>query len=76
MCSVDLPARAIVANSKQYNDQYGCIYCESPGVQRDHAPMQRNWPYEPVVTLRSHNSIRANARKTLSTTEPDEVSFN
>ena len=38
--------------------------------------MQRNWPYEPVVTLRSHNSIRANARKTLSTTEPDEVSFN
>ena len=32
MCSVDLPARAIVLNMKQWNGAHGCLYCESPGT--------------------------------------------
>lgn len=32
MCSVDLPARAILLNMKQWNGVQGCLYCESTGT--------------------------------------------
>ena len=74
MCSVDLPARAILANSKQYNGEYGCIYCEAQGVQRRGAPMHRNWPYESVVPRRTHISILRNAKNSMTSTESEKVS--
>ena len=30
-CSVDLPARAMVSNTKQFNGKHGCLYCYHPG---------------------------------------------
>ena len=32
LCSVDLPARAILLNMKQWNGVQGCLYCESTGT--------------------------------------------
>lgn len=61
LCSVDLRARALVSNTKQYNGQYGCLYCESPGQAREQAPAIRDWPYEEDITMRSHDSIKRNA---------------
>ena len=34
MCSVDLPARALVLNMKQYNGKFACAYCENEGTPR------------------------------------------
>ena len=31
-CSVDLPARAILVNMKQWNGKEEILYCESPGT--------------------------------------------
>ena len=30
-CCCDLPARAVVLNTIQFNGWYGCNYCEQPG---------------------------------------------
>ena len=30
-CSVDLPARAMISNMKQWNGANGCLYCEEEG---------------------------------------------
>ena len=43
-CSVDLPARAIVLNMKQWNGQHGCLNCESPGTTVDGDHLHRYWP--------------------------------
>ena len=32
MCSVDLPARAMVLHMKQWNGAYGCAYCDDEGT--------------------------------------------
>lgn len=38
-CSVDLPAKAILTNMKQWNGKYGCVYCEEEGtIGDDHLP--------------------------------------
>ena len=31
-CTCDLPARALVLNAMQFNGEYGCSFCEQPGV--------------------------------------------
>ena len=36
MCVLDLPARAAVANTVQFNGAFGCLYCTEEGVIRDH----------------------------------------
>ena len=43
MCSVDLPARCLCANMKQFNGKHGCIYCENPGTARPSCPSVRDW---------------------------------
>lgn len=62
MCSVDLPARSLCANMKQYNGQYGCIYCENPGTPRLSCPSVRDW-LPGTHNLRTHQSIIQNARE-------------
>ena len=32
LCSVYLPARALITNMKQWNGINGCLYCEDAGV--------------------------------------------
>ncbi|CAH1263932.1 Hypp2800 [Branchiostoma lanceolatum] len=56
LCSVDLPAKAILANTKQYNGAFGCNNCEDEGksLKAGH----RIWPYEGPVTLRTHSKYR------------------
>ena len=65
--SVDLPARALVLNTKQYNGKWGCCYCEYEGVQHPNAPMVRYWPPpEEVPQTRTHKSLIVNAAKAAS----------
>ena len=73
MCSVDLPARAIVLNGKQFNGEHGCSYCEDPGVARASSHLQRNWPYSATSTARTHQGIIANARQALQDKAPVSV---
>lgn len=73
LCSVDLPAKAIVANSKQYNGKHGCNTCEDEGVKGP-GPA-RYWPYDPSGgILRTHDSIIQNA-KTATETGADAVKY-
>lgn len=61
MCSVDLPARCLCSNMKQFNGKYACIYCENPGTQRPSCKSARDWlPGE--YRLRTHQSIVENTR--------------
>lgn len=57
MSAVDLPARAIVANMKQFNGKYGCIFCEDEGVTSGQCHLVRYWPMVATSTTRSHDSI-------------------
>ena len=62
LSSLDLPARALVTNMKQYNGKYACCYCESERQPRRSSHLHRNWPYEDVRLPRSNESIKRNAR--------------
>lgn len=73
MCSVDLPARAVVLNMKQFNGEYGCCYCEDAGVARSSSHLHRNWPLVTTSTPRTHQSILSNARTALQTQKPVSV---
>ena len=56
----------MLTNSKQFNGEYGCIYCEDSGVSRASAPGVRDWP--PSSSLaRTHDSIKANALEAVTT---------
>ena len=44
-CSVDLPARAILTNMKQWNGKYGCLYCEEEGTTIGDDHLHRYWLY-------------------------------
>ena len=48
-CSVDLPARAMVTNTKQFNGKFGCIYCYNPGTTHPSNPLHRFWPDVPCA---------------------------
>lgn len=68
MCSVDLPARSLWANMKQFNRQYGCIYCENPGTPRLSCPSARDW-LPGSHNLRTHQSIIQNAKEATESRE-------
>ena len=67
LCSVDLPARAIVINMKQFNGLYGCCYCESSGTTPPENPLLRFW-LPGVHTARTHKSLLENAKKVYQST--------
>ena len=60
MCTLDLPAKAIVMNMKQFNGQHGCTYCEDEGVPRRSRHLHRNWPYNTNSITRTHNGMLQN----------------
>ena len=70
MCTADLPAKAKVANSVQYNGYYGCNTCTIPGIYIGH---NMTWQFDPSAVIRFHDSILANAEKALQNKSP--VSF-
>ena len=68
LCCVDLPARALVLNMKQYNGKFGCSFCEDEGKTLPNYPLHRFWLYNPA-SARSHQSLLCNARNARRTGE-------
>lgn len=68
MCSVDLPARCLCANMKQFNGKHGCVYCENPGSPRENMPRVRDW-LPGSHSLRTHSSFVHHAQETVSSGE-------
>lgn len=65
-CSVDLPARAIVLNMKQWNGINGCLYCDHEGVTLSGDHLHRDWPLKPSRP-RTHASLLHNAEQAVIT---------
>ena len=55
--SVDLPARAIVTNMKQFNGRHGCLCCEDEGTTIGSDHLHRYWPYQTNALPRTHSSL-------------------
>lgn len=70
--SADLPARSRLANMKQFNGLYACLYCENPGSTLPGKPLHRFWPHV-SSPLRSHDSIMDNAEDATSERKPVSV---
>lgn len=66
LCTADLPAKAKVANSVQYNGYYGCNTCNIRGQYLGH---NMCWPYDPSAIIRSHQSILAHAKEAVTTSQ-------
>lgn len=64
--SVDLPARAILLNMKQFNDQHARCYCEDQGDTPPTNHLHRFWPPSGSPVLRTHLSLMTNAKDALS----------
>ena len=62
MCSVDLVARALILNMKQFNAKHGCCYCENEGQP---LPQHTFTAFCASSTPCTHDSILANASKAL-----------
>ena len=60
MCTLDLPAKAMLLNMKQFNGEYGCTYCKDKGEPRATTHLHRNWPYSTCSTPRSHTRTPEN----------------
>lgn len=58
---MDLPARAILLNMKQWNGQHGCLYCESPGSTVPGNHLHRYWTEDATAINRTHTSLMDNA---------------
>ena len=56
--TVDLPAKAMVANMKQFNGKFGCSFCMDEGESRPNCPMHRFWPFKEHSLLRTHQSYK------------------
>ena len=56
-CSMDLPARAMVMNMKQWNGISGCLYCEDEGTVIGGDHLHRYWPQQESSVARSHASL-------------------
>ena len=67
--SADLPARSRLANMKQFNGRYGCLFCENPGSTLPTDHLHRFWPDIPHSRLRSNASIMKNASDATSKQE-------
>ena len=70
MCSVDLPARAMLLNMKQWNGTNGCLYCEEAGTTIGNDHLHRYWPYKSGISARSHASIIQNAKSAVTSGAP------
>ena len=66
-CSLDLPARALVLNMKQFNGKHGCCYCDAPGKTPPGDHLHRYWPPSSCGAERSQQTMLEDARKTSST---------
>ena len=65
ICSVDLPAHALVTNMKQWNGANGCLYCEDEGTTIGADHLHRYWPYKQDCIPRTHVSLFENAKSAI-----------
>ena len=59
ICTVDLPARALVCNMKAYNGAYSCPTCLDSGdnsVGSSH--MHRYWPFNSTCEIRTLEGVQ------------------
>ena len=63
--TLDLPAKAAVTNTKQWNGEYGCSVCLDKGDNSSQSKNSRQWPYNPSPLLRTHEGMIRDARKSL-----------
>ncbi|KAL5016753.1 hypothetical protein ScPMuIL_006342 [Solemya velum] len=68
---LDLPARALVANMKQFNGKFGCIFCFDEGQSDPAKPMQRFYPFSDKSQLRTHTSILQDIRIAVQNRQPE-----
>ncbi len=59
--AVDLPARAILLEMKQFNGKCACVYCEDEGEIEGSNHLHRFWPYREGSKRRTHSSLLQNA---------------
>eukprot|EP00732_Lithocolla_globosa_P001596 Lithocolla_globosa_v1_NODE_817_length_3237_cov_73.340981.p1 type:complete len:998 gc:universal NODE_817_length_3237_cov_73.340981:3077-84(-) len=65
----DLPAKALVTNSKQYNGECGCGYCKSKGTTEG-GRGRRVFPFSFDSEDRTNESMTDDAEEALATGEP------
>ena len=70
MCTLDLPAKVIVMNMKQFNGQQGCTYSKVEGVPKRSTHLHRNWPYNPNNITRTHNGMLRNVQESVENKAP------
>ena len=61
--TLDLPARAVVLNMKQFNGKFGCSYCEDEGSNPQNCPIHRFYPYNMPSVPRQHSTMIYDARR-------------
>ena len=77
LTSVDLPARALVLNMKQFNGRYGGCFCYDEGSTSTGDALHRFWPPRSVSPdLRTHQSLLDNAREATNTGIPVYLTTN
>ena len=70
----DLPARAMVANMKQFNGKFGCHVCLDEGQSRPNLPMHRYYPFDENSVPRTHASILEHAQTAARTGQAVSIS--
>ena len=71
--SLDLPAKAMVANMKQFNGKHACSVCLDEGESLPGNPLHRFYPYEEDSVHRTHQSILHDAKE--ATKKGESVSY-
>lgn len=67
MAPLDLPARAMVTNMKQFNGRYACVFCHDQGETNQ---KQIRYPFNEACEMRTHQSILDDAGKAMQNRKP------
>ena len=77
LVTLDLPAKAIVMNTKYYNGEKSCQFCLQSGTTLPDNPLHQFWPHEKNVVLRDNASLQQHSKETLETgTTVCETTYN
>lgn len=72
---MDPPARALVANMKQYNGKHACNFCLDEGKTSPAAAMHTYYPFQEESRRRSNSSIVQAAEEAASSGVPVNIKF-
>jgi len=60
---LDLPARAMVSNMKQFNGKHACIVCCDEGETPEGNALHRYFPYRDDSIMRTKDSFSSDAKE-------------